>query len=87
MRLVRLVLALALCCWMTLGQAAGLPGLLGGASKTQPEATQPLGQSLDQVIQSLENEQQRGKLLDDLKKLRDSTNKAQPPQEQGACWA
>jgi small-conductance mechanosensitive channel len=83
MRLVRLVLALALCCWMTLGQAAGLPGLLGGASKTQPEATQPLGQSLDQVIQSLENEQQRGKLLDDLKKLRDSTNKAQPPQEQG----
>jgi small-conductance mechanosensitive channel len=83
MRLARLLLALALCGWMSLGQAAGLPGLLGGSSKTQPEATQPLGQSLDQVIQSLESEQQRGKLLDDLKKLRDTTNKAQPPQEPG----
>ncbi|NBA95904.1 mechanosensitive ion channel family protein [Pseudomonas sp. R5(2019)] len=63
-------------------QAAGLPSLLGG-SKPQPEATQPLGQSLDEVIQTLENDQQRSKLLSDLKKLRDSTRQAQPPAEQG----
>ncbi|KJK09844.1 MULTISPECIES: mechanosensitive ion channel family protein [Pseudomonas] len=62
--------------------AAGLPSLLGG-SKAQPEATVPLGQSLDEVIKTLENDQQRSKLLADLKKLRDSTKQAQPATEQG----
>ncbi|MNO49213.1 putative MscS family protein YkuT [compost metagenome] len=64
-------------------QAAGLPGLLGGSSKAQPEAVEPLGQSLDEVIKALENDQQRSKLLADLKKLRDSTKLAQPEAEQG----
>jgi len=64
-------------------QAAGLPGLLGGSASTPPAASEPLAQSLDQVIQSLENEQQRGQLLADLKKLRDATVKAQPAQEEG----
>jgi hypothetical protein len=31
--------------------------------KTQPEAQEPLGQSLDEVIKSLENDQQRAQLL------------------------
>jgi small-conductance mechanosensitive channel len=83
MRLAQIVLALCLCCCLSLAQAAGLPGLLGGSSKPAPEASQPLGQSLDEVIQSLENEQQRTQLLADLKKLRDSTKKAQPQPEQG----
>ncbi len=67
---------------VALTQAAGLPGLLGG-QKAQPQAQEPLGQSLDEVITSLENDQQRSKLLDDLKKLRDATKKAQPNAEQG----
>ncbi len=67
---------------VALTQAAGLPGLLGG-QKVQPQAQEPLGQSLDEVITSLENDQQRSKLLDDLKKLRDATKKAQPSAEQG----
>ena len=62
--------------------AAGLPSMLTG-SKAQPEATEPLAQSLDEVIKTLENDQQRTKLLADLKKLRDSTKQAQPTAEQG----
>lgn len=77
-----------LVCLMTLlsaapAQAAGLPGLLSSQAKTQPEAQEPLGQSLDEVIKSLENDQQRTKLLTDLKKLRDTTKKAQPTTEEG----
>ncbi|MFJ7145528.1 MAG: mechanosensitive ion channel family protein [Pseudomonas protegens] len=64
-------------------QAVGLPGLLGNQSKPQPQAEEPLGQSLDEVIKSLENDQQRAKLLADLKKLRDATKKAQPATEEG----
>ncbi len=64
-------------------QAAGLPGLLGSGSPPQAESTEPLGQSLDEVIKTLENDQQRTQLLDDLKKLRDSTRQAQPTPEQG----
>jgi hypothetical protein len=64
-------------------QAAGLPSLLNSQAKAQPEAQEPLGQSLDEVIKSLENDQQRAKLLADLKKLRDTTKKAQPPAEEG----
>ena len=41
---------------MASAQAVGLPSLLGSSSKTQPEATEPLGQSLDEVIKSLEND-------------------------------
>ena len=79
---------LFLICLMTLmasapAQAVGLPGLLGSPAKTQPEAQEPLGQSLDEVIKSLENDQQRSKLLADLKKLRDATKKAQPVAEEG----
>ncbi|WP_263287389.1 MULTISPECIES: mechanosensitive ion channel family protein [unclassified Pseudomonas] len=64
-------------------QAAGLPGLLNTQAKAQPEAQEPLGQSLDEVIKSLENDQQRSKLLADLKKLRDTTKQAQPITEEG----
>lgn len=79
---------IVLACLMTLlsvapAQAAGLPGLLSSQAKTQPEAQEPLGQSLDEVIKSLENDQQRTKLLTDLKKLRDTTKKAQPTTEEG----
>ncbi|MGY4818640.1 mechanosensitive ion channel family protein [Pseudomonas chlororaphis subsp. piscium] len=63
-------------------QAVGLPGLLN-SGKSQPQAEQPLGQSLDEVIKSLENDQQRTQLLTDLKKLRDATKKAQTPAEEG----
>ncbi|QOQ76207.1 mechanosensitive ion channel [Pseudomonas poae] len=63
--------------------AVSLPGLLGGANKTQPQADVPLGQSLDEVIKTLENDQQRTQLLSDLKKLREATQKAQPATEQG----
>ncbi|ROL66832.1 mechanosensitive ion channel protein [Pseudomonas protegens] len=68
---------------MSSALAVGLPGLLGNQSKPQPQAEEPLGQSLDEVIKSLENDQQRAKLLADLKKLRDVTKKAQPATEEG----
>lgn len=79
----RVVLLLLPLLFIAPAHAAGLPGLLGGGSKAQPEATEPLGQSLDEVIKTLENDQQRSKLLADLKKLRDSTKQAQPSAEQG----
>ncbi|MBD8754714.1 mechanosensitive ion channel domain-containing protein [Pseudomonas coleopterorum] len=80
---LRLALAVLLLLPVT-AQAVGLPGLLGGSSeKPAEQPAQPLGQSLDQVIQTLENDQQRTKLLSDLKKLRDSTRQAQPAAEQG----
>jgi len=59
-----------------------LPGLLS-TNKAQPQADVPLGQSLDEVIKTLENDQQRTQLLSDLKKLRAATQKAQPAAEQG----
>ena len=64
-------------------QAAGLPGLLGSGTPAQAQSTEPLDKSLDEVIKTLENDQQRSKLLADLKQLRDSTRQAQPAQEQG----
>ena len=64
-------------------QAVGLPGLMGSSNKSQPQAEVPLGQSLDEVIKTLENDQQRTQLLSDLKKLRAATQKAQPAAEQG----
>jgi len=77
-----------LICLLTLlpmapAHAVGLPGLLGSNTKTQPQADVPLGQSLDEVIKTLENDQQRTKLLSDLKKLRETTQKAQPAAELG----
>lgn len=71
-----------LICLMTLlpvtpAHAVGLPGLLN-TGKAQPEAQEPLGQSLDEVIKSLENDKQRAQLLTDLKKLRDATKKPRP---------
>ena len=68
---------------MTSAQAVGLPGILGSSDKTQAQPSEPLGQSLDEVIKNLENDQQRSKLLADLKKLRDATKKAQPEAEIG----
>ena len=68
---------------LTSAQAVGLPGLLGSTNKSQPQAEVPLGQSLDEVIKTLENDQQRTQLLSDLKKLRAATQKAQPAAEQG----
>lgn len=64
-------------------QAVGLPGMLGSGAKAQPQAEVPLGQSLDEVIKTLENDQQRTQLLSDLKKLRAATQKAQPAAELG----
>ncbi|AMB88341.1 mechanosensitive ion channel protein [Pseudomonas agarici] len=83
--------ALPIClfiCLLTLmplapAQAIGLPSLLSSAEKNQPQPVEPLAQSLDEVIKNLENDQQRSKLLSDLKKLRDSTQKAQPVTEEG----
>ena len=63
---------------MTSAQAVSLPGMLGSSDKTQAQPTEPLGQSLDEVIKNLENDQQRSKLLADLKKLRDATKKPSP---------
>nr|WP_257622848.1 mechanosensitive ion channel domain-containing protein [Pseudomonas sp. NKUCC02_KPG] len=68
---------------MTCAQAVGLPGMLGSSDKTQAQPAEPLGQSLDEVIKNLESDQQRSKLLADLKKLRDATKKAQPEAEIG----
>ena len=77
-----------LACVLTLlplasAQAVGLPGLLGSSDKSQAQPAEPLGQSLDEVIKNLESDQQRSKLLADLKKLRDATKKAQPEAELG----
>ena len=68
---------------LTSAQAVGITGMLGGSDKTQSQPTEPLGQSLDEVIKNLENDQQRSKLLADLKKLRDATKQAQPEAEIG----
>lgn len=68
---------------MAPAHAVSLPGLMGSNTKTQPQADVPLGQSLDEVIKTLENDQQRTKLLSDLKKLRETTQKAQPAAELG----
>ena len=66
-------------------QAAGLPGLLGTGSSdsAQKTAEQPLDRSLDQVIQALEDDQQRGQLLSDLKTLRDNAQQSQPATADG----
>lgn len=83
-RLARWALCFTLCLWLPGGAfAAGLPSLLGGSHNAQPQASEPLGQSLDEVIANLENDQQRTQLLADLKKLRDATKKAQAQPEQG----
>lgn len=65
-----LLIALLTLLPLSSAQAVGLPGMLGGSSKTQPQAEVPLGQSLDEVIKTLENDQQRTQLLSDLKAAR-----------------
>lgn len=62
------LIALLMLLPLTPAQAVGLPGLLGSTNKTQPQADVPLGQSLDEVIKTLENDRQRTQLLSDLKK-------------------
>ncbi|TBU93456.1 mechanosensitive ion channel family protein [Phytopseudomonas dryadis] len=66
-------------------QAAGLSGLFGSGSSAsqQAPADQPLDRSLDEVIKSLENDQQRAQLLNDLKTLRDSAQQAQAQSHDG----
>lgn len=64
-------------------QAVGLPGMLGGSSKTQPQAEVPLGQSLDEVIKTLENDQQRTQLLSDLKNCAPPRKRPSPPPNSG----
>lgn len=81
--LLRCLYLLCLFAFVAPAQAAGLPSLLGSGSSHQEQASEPLGKSLDEVITTLENDQQRGKLLADLKKLRDSTRQAQPTEAQG----
>ncbi|MFR0672270.1 mechanosensitive ion channel family protein [Enterobacterales bacterium AW_CKDN230030176-1A_HGKHYDSX7] len=81
--LLRCLYLLCLFAFVAPTQAAGLPSLLGSGSSHQEQASEPLGKSLDEVITTLENDQQRGKLLADLKKLRDSTRQAQPTEAQG----
>ncbi|WP_407315639.1 mechanosensitive ion channel domain-containing protein [Pseudomonas sp. nanlin1] len=84
MNIRRTLLTLLICLLpLAYSQAAGLPGLTSSSTAPQAEPSQPLGQSLDEVIHSLENDQQRGKLLADLKKLRDTSQRAQPAQEAG----
>lgn len=80
--LLRCLLLLLFFC-IAPAHAAGLPGLIGSSAPAQPEASEPLGKSLDEVIKNLENDQQRTKLLADLKKLRDATQQSQPTVEQG----
>ncbi|WP_231570171.1 MULTISPECIES: mechanosensitive ion channel domain-containing protein [Pseudomonas] len=83
--LPRLLVLLLLALPCSAVQAAGIPGLFGtgGSGSTQAQADQPLDRSLDEVIQSLENDKQRAQLLNDLKTLRDSTQKTQPDTPDG----
>lgn len=89
-RLFALPYCLLLCLLILLpiapAQAVGLPGILGSSTKAQPQADVPLGQSLDEVIKTLENDQQRTKLLADLKKLREAAKKLNRQPSKG-CWA
>ena len=76
-------LTLLLLLFITPSYAAGIPGLLGSSAPAQPQASEPLAKSLDEVIKNLENDQQRSKLLADLKKLRDASKQTQANPEQG----
>ena len=75
------LLQLLCLCFLLIGPAqAALPGL-PGAQKDQVDPQ--FGQSLDQVIKTLESDQQRNRLLADLKKLQAAQNKAEPSASQG----
>ncbi|WP_255467998.1 mechanosensitive ion channel family protein [Achromobacter sp. UMC71] len=65
--------------------SAALPGLIG-SSASKPVDDVRLNQSLDQVIQTLENEKQRTDLLIQLKQLRDATQR-NPENEKGGILA
>lgn len=74
-RLGRLLcLLVILACPAAMGQ--GLPGGFGGGGKPADSAPDPqqLRDSLDQVITTLENDAQRGQLLEQLKALRETTS-------------
>lgn len=75
------LLQLLCLCFLFIGPVqAALPGL----PTTQKDQVDPqFGQSLDQVIKTLESEQQRNRLLADLKKLQAAQNKAEPSASQG----
>ncbi|WP_278440468.1 mechanosensitive ion channel family protein [Pseudomonas oryzihabitans] len=75
------LLQLLCLCFLLIGPVqAALPGL-PGAQKDQVDPQ--FGQSLDQVIKTLESDQQRNRLLADLKKLQAAQNKAEPSASQG----
>ncbi|WP_263261100.1 mechanosensitive ion channel family protein [Pseudomonas sp. RIT-PI-S] len=74
-----------LCCALAFSapaQASGLPSLLGNPAKSEAPA-ENLNQSLDHVIGTLENDEQRARLLTELKQLRDASRKANPTQGEG----
>jgi small-conductance mechanosensitive channel len=78
-----LFLCLLILAPMSAAQAVTLPAALGGSAKAQPQAQEPLAQSLDEVITRLENDQQRAQLLTELKTLRDANKKAQATADDG----
>lgn len=64
--------------------ALSLPGLGGsGSSASKPVDSAQLNQSLDQVIQTLENDKQRADLLNQLKQLRDATKPGAESEKDG----
>ncbi len=80
-----LALCWLLCCALAFSapaQASGLPSLLGNPAKSEAPA-ENLNQSLDHVIGTLENDEQRARLLTELKQLRDASRKANPTQGEG----
>lgn len=78
--ILRLLQLFCLCFLLSGPVQAALPGL----PSTQKDQVDPqFGQSLDQVIKTLESDQQRHRLLEDLKRLQAVQAKAEPSASQG----
>lgn len=80
LRFIRVLFPLLFCLFVGLlvpdqGQAALPNPLAAGSSGGEPVSNAQLEQSLNQVIRTLENDQQRADLLKKLKQLRDVTGK------------
>ncbi len=78
--ILRLLQLLCLCFLLIGPVQAALPGL---PSVEKDQVDPQFGQSLDQVIKTLESDQQRHRLLEDLKKLQAAQAKAEPSASQG----
>lgn len=74
---------LALLVAMTPATQAALPNPLASSTKEEPISDAQLEKSLDQIIRTLENDQQRSDLLQRLKQLRDVTQKSKAENETG----